>query len=106
MHIIGQENIFLLIKSEITIVTTSVNTSTNRRNRVLHLGLHYFNPPSLDCKLTIKGKLGKNKKCSKETKGCKLKYMQAMATMDYSFVALPFLSSMYPRGSLYSTPKG
>ena len=59
MHIIGQEKIFLLIKSEITIVTTSIGTSMNRRNRVLHLGLHHLNPPSLDSNLTSKGKLGK-----------------------------------------------
>ena len=58
MHIIGQENIFLLIKSKIKIVTTSVGTSTNRRNR----GLHHLNPPFLDRKLTNKGKLGKNTK--------------------------------------------
>ena len=106
MHIIRQENIFLLIKSEITQVTTSVGTSTNQRNRFLHMGLHHLNPPSLDSKLTSKGNLGKNTKFSKGTKGCRLKYKQAITTMDYSFVALQFLPSMYPRGSLYSTPKG
>ena len=52
MHIIEQEKIFLLIKSEITIVTTYIGTSTNRRNQVLHLGLHHLNPPSLDSNLT------------------------------------------------------
>ena len=50
-------------------MTTFVSTSVNRRNRVLHLGLHlglhHLNPPSLDSKLTNKGKLGKNTKCSK-----------------------------------------
>ena len=46
-------------------MTTSVGTSANRRNYVLHLGLHHYNPPSLDSKLTRKGKLGKNTKCSK-----------------------------------------
>ena len=30
--LIGQEKIFILIKSEITIVTTFVDTSTNQRN--------------------------------------------------------------------------
>ena len=88
MHIIGQENIFLLIKSHITIVTTSVSTSTNGRNHVLYLGLHHLNPPYLDRNITSKSKLGKNTKCSKGTKGCKLKYMQATATMDYSFFAI------------------
>ena len=61
MHIIGQQNIFLLIKLDITQVTTSVGMSTNQRNRVLH----HLNPPSLDSKLIRKGKLGKNTKCSK-----------------------------------------
>ena len=47
-----------------TIVTTSVGTSVNQRNWVLHLGLHHLNPPSLNSKLTRKGNLGKNTKCS------------------------------------------
>ena len=102
MHIIGQENIFLLIKSEITIVTTSVGASMNHRNQVLH----HLNPPSLDRKLTSKGKLGKNKKCSKGTKGCRLKYIQIVETIDYSLPTLQYPSSMYPRGSFYSTSKG
>ena len=100
MHIIGQEKIFLLIKSEITMVITSVNTSTNHRNRVLHLGLHHLNPPSLDSKLTSKEKLWKNTKCSKGTKGCRLKYMQARAIMEYSFVALQFLLFNVSKGFL------
>ena len=83
MQIIGQEKIFLLIKSNITQVTTSVGTSTNQRNQFLHLGLHHLNPPSLDNNLTRKSNLGKNTKCSKGTNGCKLKYMQIVATMDY-----------------------
>ena len=61
MHIIGQETIFLLNKSEITQVKTSVGTFVNRRNWVLH----HLNPLSLDSKLTRKGKLGKNTKWSK-----------------------------------------
>ena len=69
-------------------MTNSVTTSVNGRNRGLHLGLHYFNPTSLDSKLTSKWKLGKNTKCSK---GCRLKYKQATTTMDYSFLALQFL---------------
>ena len=89
--LIGQEKIFLLIKSEITRVTTSVHTSTNQRNRVLHLVLHHLNPPSLNRKLTSKGNLGKNLKFPKGTKGCRLKYMQTTATMDYSFVALQYI---------------
>ena len=91
MHIIGQEKIFILIKSEFTQVTTFVGTSTNLRNRVLHLVLHHLNPPFLDKKITSKGKLGKSTKFSKGTKGCRLKYMQAMETIDYSFIDLQFL---------------
>ena len=67
-------------------MTISVGTSANRRNQVLH----HFNPPSLDSKLISKGKLGKNTKCSKGIKGCRLKYKQTEATMDYSFFALQF----------------
>ena len=80
--------------------TTSISTSTNKRNRAPHLGLHHFNPPSLDRKLTSKGKLGKNTKCSKGTKGCILKYMEAMATLDYSFIALQFLPFNVSKGFL------
>ena len=47
-----------------------------------------------------KGKLGKNTKCSKGTKGCRLKYMQAMETMVYSFVALQFLLFHVSKGFL------
>ena len=100
MHIIGQEKIFLLIKSEITQVTTSVSTSTKWRKRVLHLGLHHLNPPSPDSMLTRKGNLGKNTKCSKGIKGCRLKYMQAMETMNYSFVSLQFLLFNVSKGFL------
>ena len=106
MHIIGQEKIFLLIKSEITQVTTFVDTSVNQRNRFLHLGLNHLNPPSIDRKLTRKCKLGKNTKCSKGTRGCRLKYMQAMATMDYSFVALQFLPFNVSKGFLIYHSKG
>ena len=81
-------------------MTTYVGTSTNQRNWVLHLGLHHLNPPSLNRKLISKGKLGKNTKCSKGTKGCRLKYMQTMATMDYSFFALQFPPFNVPKGSL------
>ena len=37
-----------------TIVTTFVGTSANRRNQVLHLGLHHLNPPSIDRNITKK----------------------------------------------------
>ena len=74
--------------------------STNQKNKFLHLGLHHLNPPSLDSKLTSKGKLGKNTKCSKGTKGCKLMYKQATTTMDYSFLALQFLPFNVSKGFL------
>ena len=38
--------IFLLIINRDRTVTNSVSTSSKRRNRVLHLGLHHFNPTS------------------------------------------------------------
>ena len=49
--LIGHEKIFLLIKLEITRVTTSIGMSMYRRNQVLHLGVHHLNPPSLDSKI-------------------------------------------------------
>ena len=100
MHIIGQENIFLLIKSDIAQVTTFVSTTVNHRNGVLHLSLHHLNPPSLNSNLTSKGKLGKSKKCSKGMKGCRINYMQAMETMDYTFIALQFLPFNVSKGFL------
>ena len=99
--LIGQENIFLLIKLEITIVETSIGTTMNWRNWVLHLGLHHLNPPSFDSKLTSKGKLGKNTKCSKGTKGCRLKYMQIVEKMDYSLLVLQFIPFQCIQGIPY-----
>ena len=78
------------------IVTTSVGTSTNRRNRVLH----HLNPPSLNSKITSKGKIGNNTKWSKGTKGCRVKYKQTEATMDYSFFALQSLLFNVSKGFL------
>ena len=99
MHINWTGKYISINKIRDTIVTTSVGTSANRRNRVLH----HLNPPSLDSKLTSKCKLGKNTKCSKGTKGCRLKYMQAMAIMEYSFVALQFLFFQCIQGVPYIT---
>ena len=91
IHITRQEKIFLLIWiRNYKIDTTSDGMSVNRRNWIPHLGLHHLNPPSLDRKLTSKGKIGKNKKCSKPTKGCRLKYKKIEPTMDYSFFSLQF----------------
>ena len=67
--LIGQENIFLLIKSDIIRVTTFVSTFMNRRNRVLHLGLHHLNPPSLYRKITKKRKDWEEHKVLQRGKG-------------------------------------
>ena len=48
-------------KNRDTIVTTSISTSSNPRNRVLHLGLHHFNPPYLNGNLTKKWKYWEKK---------------------------------------------
>ena len=71
-------------------MTNVVDTSANRRNQVLHLGLH-FNPSSLDSKLTKKRKDWEEQYVPQGTKGCRLKYKQNEATMDYSFFTLQFL---------------
>ena len=83
-------------------MTTSVGMFANRRNWVPHLGLHHFNPPSLDSKLTRNDNLGKNTKVLQGTKGCKLKYkFWQQWTM---FLCSQFsYASMYPKGSLYSS---
>ena len=77
-------------------MTTFVGTSANERSQVLH----HLNPPYLDSNITSKGNLGKKTKFSKATKECKLKYMQAMAKMDYSFVVLQFLLFNVSKGFL------
>ena len=72
--------------------TTSVGTSTNRRNRVPHLGLHRFNPPSLDSKLTRKRKDWEEHKVLQGTKGCRLKYklQQQWTIVFLLFNSFPF----------------
>ena len=74
-----------------TIVTTSTGTSWNLRNRVLHLGLHHFNLPSLDRKLTKQGNLGKNTMSSKGQRDADSSIRKIEAIMDYSFLTLQFL---------------
>ena len=44
--VIHMKWIFLLILNIDRTMTNSVGTSSKRRNSVLHLGLHHFNPPS------------------------------------------------------------
>ena len=67
--------------------TTSIGTSANRRNRLPHLGLHHFNLPSLDSKLTIKRQAWEEHNSAPRDKGM---YTQAqvLATIDYSSLAL------------------
>ena len=48
-----------------------------------------------------KGNIGKNAKCFKGTKGCRLKYKKTEATMDYSFFALQFLLLQCIQGVYY-----
>ena len=83
-YIIGQKDISINIKSDITMNTTSVGMSANQRNWVSHLGLHHFNPPSLDSKLTSKRKAWEEHKVLQETKGCELKYkLQQQCTIVF-----------------------
>ena len=56
MHINWTGKDISINKIRDTIVTTFVYTSVNRRNRVLHLGLHHLNPPSLNRNITKKRK--------------------------------------------------
>ena len=72
--------------------TTSISTSVNRRNRVPHLGLHHFNPPSLDSKLTRKRKAWEEHKVFQGTKGCRLKYN---LQKQWTIVSLLFNSSPF-----------
>ena len=45
-------------------------------------------------------------KCSKGTKGCRLKYKKTEATMDYSFLVLQFLLFNVSKGFLIQHSKG
>ena len=70
-------------------MTNTFDTSANRRNRVLHLGLHHFNPPSLNGKVTKKRKYWEKQHCVLEME--KGSSITSEATMDYSFLTLNFL---------------
>ena len=85
--------------------TTYVIMCMNWRNRVPHLGLHHFKPPSLDSKLTRKRQAWEEHKVLQGTKGCRLKYK---LWQQWTIVFLLFNSSpsMYPKGSLYSASMG
>ena len=48
---------------------TYVGTSANQINQVPHLGLHHFNPPCLDSKLTSKRKAWEEHKSAPRDKG-------------------------------------
>ena len=49
--------------------TTSIGMSANWRNRGPHLGLHHFNPPSLDSKLKSKRQAWEEHKSAPRDKG-------------------------------------
>ena len=69
MHINWTGKYISINKIKDTIVTTSVSTSTNQKNQVLHLGLHQLNPPPLDSKLTKKKKAWEEHKVLQRDKG-------------------------------------
>ena len=74
------------------IVTTSVGTSSNPRNRVIHLGLQHFNPPSLNGKLIEKTKSWEEQHyVLQKEKGKHTQAKTSEATMNYSFLALKIL---------------
>ena len=76
-------------KNIYTIVTTSVGTSSNPRNQVLHLGLHHFNPPSLNGNLTKQMKYWEEQHCLlRRDKGMQNQAQTSEATMNYTFLAL------------------
>ena len=100
------KDISINIKSEITMNTTSVSKSANWRNQVPHLGLHHFNPPSLDRKLTSKRKSWEEHKSAPRDKGDVDSSTSSGNNGPY-FSCFQFLMpSMYPKGSLYSSSMG
>ena len=72
-------------------VANSIGTSSNRRNRVLHLGLHHFNPPSQWKSYKAKASLGRAALCALKGQKDANSSITSEATMDYSFLALNFL---------------
>ena len=69
IHILGQEKIVLININQRSQDTTSDGTSANQRNLIPHLGLHHFNPPSLDRKLTSKRQAWKEHESAPRDKG-------------------------------------
>ena len=69
----------------------SVSTSSKRRNRVLDLGLHHFNPPSQWKAYNAKEILGRETLCAPKGQRDGNSRITSEATMDYSFFALNFL---------------
>ena len=61
--------IFLLIINRDRTVTKSIGTMSKRRNRVLHLGLHHFNPPSQWQSYKAMTSLGRAAMCAQKDKG-------------------------------------
>ena len=63
-HEIDEKWIFLLIINRYRTVTKYFDTSSKWRNRVLHLGLHHFSPPSQWKVYKTMGSLGRESMCS------------------------------------------
>ena len=94
-------------KNRDRVVTNSVGTSLNRRNRVLHLGLHHFNPPSQWKAYKAMTSLERETMCAQKDKGMQNQAYMNGGTMNYSFLALKWSSPlMHPRGSIYSPSIG
>ena len=79
-------------KNRDEIVTTSIGTSSNPRNQVLQLGLHHFNPPSLNGNLIKQRQAWEEHKVIQGTKGCGLKYK---LWQQWTIVFLLFNSSPF-----------
>ena len=88
-------------------MTNSVSTSSKLRDRVLHLGLHHFNPPYQWQAHKTMASLGRESMTIQKYKGMQTQECMNGAQIHYSFLAL--ISSpppMHPRGSIYSPSIG
>ena len=88
-------------------MTKFVGTLSKWRNRVLHLGLHHFNPPYQWLAHKTMASLGRASMGDHTNKGMHTQACMNEAQMNYSFLAL-FNSPppMYPRGPIYNPSIG
>ena len=85
----------------------SVHASSKRRNRVLHLGLHHFNPPSQWKAYKAMTSLERETMCAQKDKGMHTQSCMNGATIHYSFLALIcFPPLMHLIGSIHSPSIG